>query len=138
MDCPQDIPCNPCVGLCPGGAIKMIQGFTDFPVVDEEKCTGCGLCVAMCPGQACFVIDMEYDATKQRASIDIPWEGNTDLQEKTFVIAVDNEGAEQGKVIVERISDKKIYDKTRIITLVGEKNIIKNTRGYKNIKGKTK
>lgn len=131
MDCPQDIPCNPCVGLCPGGAIKMIQGFTDLPVVDEEKCTGCGLCVAMCPGQACFVIDMEYDTTRQWASIDIPWEGNADLQEKTFVVAVDNEGAEQGKVVVECISDIKIFDKTRIITLVGETDIIRKTRGWK-------
>lgn len=35
-----------CVRACPFGAIEMIDGF---PVVDEEKCTGCGKCVASCP-----------------------------------------------------------------------------------------
>ena len=38
--------CSACVYSCPFGAITMEhdrEGFR-YPVVDEEKCTGCGKC----------------------------------------------------------------------------------------------
>ncbi len=38
---------NDCVRACPFDAIKPRPEAS--PVVDEEKCTGCGLCVAACP-----------------------------------------------------------------------------------------
>ena len=43
--------CSACVYSCPFGAITMEQdreGFR-YPVVDEEKCTGCGKCRKICP-----------------------------------------------------------------------------------------
>ncbi|MFO7152433.1 MAG: RnfABCDGE type electron transport complex subunit B [Bacillota bacterium] len=36
-----------CEKVCPVGAITM--GEKGLPVIDEEKCTGCGLCVKECP-----------------------------------------------------------------------------------------
>lgn len=42
-----------CIGLdtceeaCPFGAIKMNE--SKLPIIDEEKCTGCGICVDICP-----------------------------------------------------------------------------------------
>ena len=42
--------CSACVYSCPFGAITMEQdreGFR-YPVVDEEKCTGCGKCAEKC------------------------------------------------------------------------------------------
>lgn len=36
-----------CVRVCAFGAMEM--GPDNLPVIDEEKCTGCGLCVAACP-----------------------------------------------------------------------------------------
>lgn len=44
--CPQNHPC-PSVRVCPSGALKQ-SGFR-APVVDMEKCTGCGKCVRYCP-----------------------------------------------------------------------------------------
>lgn len=36
-----------CESVCPFGAITM--GPNNLPVIDDEKCTGCGVCVANCP-----------------------------------------------------------------------------------------
>ena len=36
-----------CIEACPFGAIQM--GKNGLPVVDREKCTGCGKCVVQCP-----------------------------------------------------------------------------------------
>ena len=44
--CPQDHPC-PAVRVCPYDALT--QEGAAAPVVDEEKCEGCGLCVKACP-----------------------------------------------------------------------------------------
>lgn len=44
--CPQNHPC-PTVRMCPVGAISQ-KDFFSVPVVDEEKCTGCGICTTTC------------------------------------------------------------------------------------------
>ncbi|MCX7661073.1 MAG: RnfABCDGE type electron transport complex subunit B, partial [Candidatus Omnitrophica bacterium] len=36
-----------CEKICPFGAITMSEEA--LPIIDEEKCTGCGLCVERCP-----------------------------------------------------------------------------------------
>ena len=40
------IKCELCVKNCPEQCIKMVNGI---PVVDYNKCTGCGVCVNKCP-----------------------------------------------------------------------------------------
>lgn len=63
LECPEMIPCNICVPYCPAKAIRM-EKLIDLPVVDWDKCTGCGMCVALCPGLAAFVVDLsreDYD-----------------------------------------------------------------------------
>lgn len=44
--CPQNHAC-PAVGVCPAGALS--QTGHAAPVVDADKCTGCGKCVRFCP-----------------------------------------------------------------------------------------
>ena len=61
IECKQNIPCNPCESACPHHAISIGNPITNLPVVDPEKCIGCGLCVAQCPGQACFLVDMSHE-----------------------------------------------------------------------------
>ena len=53
--CPQNHRC-PCIGVCPVGAFHQ-KGVDDLPVIDAERCTGCGVCVQFCPQAA--VIDGE-------------------------------------------------------------------------------
>ncbi|MDR3146068.1 MAG: 4Fe-4S dicluster domain-containing protein [Treponema sp.] len=72
IDCPEEIPCNPCESACPAGAIRIPGSIIARPVVDLEKCTGCGNCVSACPGQACFLIDPDY--APGEASVDFPYE----------------------------------------------------------------
>jgi Fe-S-cluster-containing hydrogenase component 2 len=44
--CPQNHPC-PAVRFCPAGAIE--QKGNGLPVINEDRCTGCGACVDFCP-----------------------------------------------------------------------------------------
>ena len=48
-NCPQNHKC-PAVKACPVGALSQ----TDFsaPVIDYEKCIGCGKCASVCPKKA--------------------------------------------------------------------------------------
>jgi Fe-S-cluster-containing hydrogenase component 2 len=55
-ECYQDIPCNPCVFSCHLKCISM-ETLVSIPVIDQERCTGCGLCLAGCPGIAIFLVE---------------------------------------------------------------------------------
>ena len=69
IECIQEIPCDPCVASCPANAISM-KNINALPVVDFEKCIGCGKCVGFCPGLAIFVIKSKDD----KALITLPYE----------------------------------------------------------------
>ncbi len=72
LECVQEIPCNPCEGTCPRGAITVGEHITDLPRLDEEKCTGCGLCVASCPGLAITLVDKSLPGGQ--GTVDFPYE----------------------------------------------------------------
>lgn len=72
IECVQEIPCNPCEAACRFGAITIGEQITALPVLDEEKCTGCGLCLPGCPGLAITIIDCSRD--DGRAVIEFPFE----------------------------------------------------------------
>jgi Fe-S-cluster-containing hydrogenase component 2/bacterioferritin-associated ferredoxin len=72
IECPEYIPCDPCVSSCPTGAITMPNSINDLPELDMAKCTGCGICVAVCPGLAIFLLDLHYSPTE--AMLVVPFE----------------------------------------------------------------
>ena len=47
-------PFCPVKRICPVNAVTQEGGFfrSEAPVVDKEKCIGCGKCVAVCPMRA--------------------------------------------------------------------------------------
>lgn len=55
----QRVECRICGDLCVAGAIRFClqQGGSALPMLDTERCTGCGACVAPCPTQAIVVAD---------------------------------------------------------------------------------
>lgn len=72
IECFEAIPCNPCETSCPTGAIIVGDNINDVPVIDYEKCNGCGICMTKCPGLAIFMLQELPD--QNSALIGIPYE----------------------------------------------------------------
>lgn len=59
------VPCGNCARHCPSGAITMIPSVADdpeslkIPMVDTEKCIGCGACEYVCPSRPFSAIYVE-------------------------------------------------------------------------------
>ncbi|MCD5407713.1 4Fe-4S binding protein [Candidatus Bipolaricaulota bacterium] len=64
IECVEEIPCNPCEDACPVGAISVGDPITNPPVLDFERCTGCGTCLGVCPGLAIFLLDLSSGTAK--------------------------------------------------------------------------
>jgi Fe-S-cluster-containing hydrogenase component 2 len=114
-ECFQDIPCNPCVEACPVGAVSM-KTLTSTPVIDFDKCTGCGNCVASCPGLAIFLLSLNDN----HAQITIPYEMPDVPQKGDKVQGLDRYGqfvCDADVIRVVRLPSLDKSSKTTLITL---------------------
>ncbi len=125
MHCYQEIPCNPCISVCPSGAIKLddaLGSIMDLPHYTGEECTRCGQCIAVCPGLAISVAKKLYG---EWAEVILPHEFIPTFHENEFVPLTDTDGnfLEKGEVI--KIQFNKKY-KTYLITFkVSLQNAVK-------------
>ncbi|RLF32542.1 MAG: (4Fe-4S)-binding protein [Thermoplasmata archaeon] len=110
IECVQNIPCNPCVDACPFNAISM-EDVNALPVVDFDKCVGCGRCIGVCPGLAIFVVKYKGD----KALISLPYEFLPVPRVNDKVEALDREGRFVDTVVVKKIVRK---GKTCIVTVL--------------------
>ncbi len=131
IECFQKIPCDPCAISCKLGAIKPFKDINDLPIVDFDKCTGCGICISSCPGLAVFVIDMNY--SDEKSLIKLPHEMLPLPEKGEDVYALDRAGSILGKVKVVRVL--KIKNKTNIISLEVPKSMVMKVRSIK-VEGK--
>ena len=131
IECFQKIPCDPCAISCKLGAIKPFKDINDLPIVDFDKCTGCGICISSCPGLAIFVIDMNY--SDEKSLIKLPHEMLPLPEKGEDVYALDRAGSVLGKVKVVRVL--KIKNKTNIISLEVPKSMAMKVRSIK-VEGK--
>lgn len=115
IECAQNIPCNPCETVCPKNAITVGDPITNLPVVDPEKCIGCGICVAACPGLAIFLVDLH--AGEGLASVTFPYEYLPVPQKGDRVTAVDRAGKPVCDATVEKVVSVKTYDMTKVVTI---------------------
>ncbi len=127
IECFQKIPCDPCAISCKLGAIKPFKDINDLPIVDFDKCTGCGICISSCPGLAIFVIDMNY--SDEKSLIKLPHEMLPLPEKGEDVYALDRAGSILGKVKVVRVL--KIKNKTNIISLEVPKSMAMKVRSIK-------
>ncbi|MEW6070858.1 MAG: 4Fe-4S dicluster domain-containing protein [Candidatus Thermoplasmatota archaeon] len=117
LECPQEIPCDPCIKACKFGAITK-KSLIAVPEIDFDKCTGCASCVPQCPGLAIFVINMNY--SDEEALVTLPYEFELPkVGEK--VDALDREGKVVGsaKIIKARLEK----DKTGVISIAVKKSL---------------
>jgi len=127
IECFQKIPCDPCTISCKLGAIKPFKDINDLPVVDFDKCTGCGICISSCPGLAIFVIDLNY--SEEKSLIKLPHEMLPLPEKGEEVYALDRDGSILGKAKVVRVL--KIKNKTHIISLEVPKSMVMKVRSIK-------
>ena len=114
IECIQKIPCNPCVDSCPVHAISM-KDINALPVIDFDKCIGCGKCVGVCPGLAIFVVKIKND----KALITLPYEFLPVPTVGDVVDALDRKGNVKETALVKKVLKK---GKTMVITVeVNEK-----------------
>jgi Fe-S-cluster-containing hydrogenase component 2 len=126
IECGQEIPCNPCEGLCRQGAITVGEPITNLPVLHEDKCTGCGLCIAGCPGQAIFVVDQTH--SESEATVAMPYEFLPLPDKGQVVDGLDREGQAicSGRVV--KVVNPKGFDRTPVVTVVVPKGCAMSVR----------
>lgn len=131
VECVQEIPCNPCEGICNFGAIKVGEQITCLPCLDEDKCTGCGLCVAHCPGLAIVILDKSISETE--GTVDFPFE-YLPLPEKGDVVdAVNRAGEVVCKGTVMAVTKVKSYVGTAVVRLKVPIEYVDEVRSMKRL-----
>lgn len=132
IECVQEIPCDPCVESCPFHAITMPHSINHVPVIDFEKCTGCGVCIAQCPGLAIFVIDRTFE--KNRALIILPYEFLPLPEKGETVTLLDRAGQPCGEGEVIRVRNTKNQDRTPVVSLAVDQALVMQVRHFKGKK----
>lgn len=131
VECVQEIPCNPCEGICPCHAITVGDQITNLPHLDEDKCTGCGLCVANCPGLAIFLVDKSLPDGE--GTVDFPFE-YLPLPEKGDVVdAVSRGGEFVCKGTVMAVTKVKSYGGTAVVRLKVPVEYVDEVRSMKRL-----
>lgn len=113
VECVQQIPCNPCIDACVRGHAITKKSLVDPPVVDHDRCTGCGECVALCPGLAIFVLNLRYK--RDEALLMIPYEQKPVPKKGEIYEALDRSGKRVGEA--EIVGVREMKDRTRVVSI---------------------
>lgn len=116
IHCFQEIPCNPCMTVCPKGLITTsghpIQGLPKY----AADCIGCRKCIAICPGLAITLVD--YRKSDELPTVTIPWElGEWVLQKDQTVSVTEWEGKPIGFGTVLSLRNAPGYPSTMLLDL---------------------
>lgn len=128
IECPEKIPCDPCVDACPNGAIRIDGSIIELPEVDYEKCTGCLVCIPRCPGLAIFVID---ETPEDNAIVYIPYEFLPRPKKGDRAIGLDRDGKERCEVEITKVIDAKKFDRCAIVGFSVPKELAQEIRAIR-------
>jgi NADPH-dependent 2,4-dienoyl-CoA reductase/sulfur reductase-like enzyme/Fe-S-cluster-containing hydrogenase component 2/bacterioferritin-associated ferredoxin len=106
LHCRQEIPCNPCVTVCPKKSIKLSgDSIMNTPQFTGD-CIGCFKCLLICPGLAVTIVDYRKDA--KFPSVAVPFEIGRGLVKKGDRVRLTGwEGADLGEAEVLDVKDFK-------------------------------
>lgn len=128
INCLQPISCNPCETSCPFGAIYIGEDITNRPVLDINKCKGCGICVASCPGIA---ITMAMITGEEQDFVAIPYEYDPLPLVGDKVVVVDTNGMELGQGLVDKLRRPDKNDPTTLVYVMVDKSITDRVTGIR-------
>ncbi len=111
IECYEEIPCNPCSTSCPFDAIFIPVDINQRPLVDYDKCTGCGICVFSCPGLAIINVKVQEDSNIFK----IPYEFVPYPEKGEIMYAVNRFGDIIGDCEIEKVTLTKKQDKTALL-----------------------
>jgi len=115
LHCAQEIPCNPCISVCPQECILIEEGdIRGLPEYVGEGCTGCAQCVAVCPGLAITLADFRKDP--EHPTVTIPYEFAADsIHAGDVVTVLDTEGTVLGNVEVVKVRAPRFADRACLV-----------------------
>jgi len=113
IECADIFPCNPCESACPEEAITIGEDITNLPVLDEEKCNGCGLCISACPGLAISVVDLTY--SDDEAVVRIPHEFLPLPAKEDKVKCLSRDGKVIADGRIGKVLNPKSHDRTPVL-----------------------
>ncbi len=131
LHCAQEIPCNPCVSVCPKGVIAIPDGsLLGKPQIANNTCIGCNKCVFICPGLAISLVDYRKD--QDNPVVSLAYEVcNYEYKKGDPVLLTDYEGNPLQKAIVIDTVINRASRKTQIIKVRVPKEIAKRVAGFR-------
>lgn len=106
LHCRQEIPCNPCVTVCPKKSIKLSGDSIMTTPRFSGECIGCFKCLIICPGLAVTLVDYRKDP--KNPSVALPFEIGRGLVKKGDKVRLTGwEGADLGEAEVLDVKDFK-------------------------------
>ena len=129
--CTQEIPCNPCVSVCPKGVISIPgDSLLGKPQIAKNDCIGCNKCVFVCPGLAISLVDYRKDHDYPVVSLAHEVH-NYEYKKGDPVLLTDYEGNPLQEAVVIDTVTNKTSKKTQIIRVRVPKEIAKRVAGFR-------
>lgn len=132
IDCPQDIPCNPCEKACPTGAIVIGEKINQPPDYKPAKCIGCGKCLFVCPGRAIMLVQYNYSETSSKLSIPFEFLPEPKIDEELELLNKNGDFVCKGRVLGTKYFEDK--DKASLLELEVKKEHTFNVRSVRLFK----
>ncbi|MCK5035556.1 MAG: FAD-dependent oxidoreductase [Candidatus Sabulitectum sp.] len=130
IHCFQEIPCNPCMTVCPKGLITTdghpIKGVPMY----SDDCIGCRKCVAICPGLAITLVD--YRKNSELPTVTVSWElGDWVLEKDQIVTVTEWEGKPIGSGTVLGLRNAPGYPSTMLLDIAVPADIANRVAGVR-------
>jgi len=129
--CTQEIPCNPCVSVCPKGVISIPgDSLLGKPQIAKHECIGCNKCVFICPGLAISLADYRDDPNNPVVSLAYEVY-NYEVKRGDTALLADYEGNPLQEAEIIEVVLNKTSRKTQIVKVRIPRGIAKKVAGFR-------